>query len=127
MSYLDGVHYSTDQISGQDYIPLTYTAASWGGRHTLDAKNETMRQPQIKFKDHPVVLDKPLVKKETMVSSISSDEFFGISHENIIIILFVIFVIILAMQINIHMKLERLQMFNMFNMSKMSMLPSTTT
>jgi len=113
MSYLDGVHFSTDQISGQEYIPLTYSASDWNGRHTLNTIDETFKTSVNEYKEHPPVTEKPLRKKETLINEPVNWVKLEVSSDTIMLIIIIVFIIIISMQVNIQMKLNKLNLLSM--------------
>lgn len=64
MAYLDGINFSTDQVSGFDEPPLEFNASEWGDRNILTSMGEYPRARKIGSPDITgTVADVPLKKK----------------------------------------------------------------
>jgi hypothetical protein len=107
MSYLDGVHYGKDQVSGEDYVPLEFSSAEWdGGRKILASRNEYPPPRPVNYKQLQPVADVQLTKK--LIPPPGLVEYFSAVKSNVDFqfIIMMILLIMFAIQLRIMWQLE---------------------
>lgn len=109
MSYLDGIAFGTDQVSGSDHIPLEFNLAEWHDkRQILSSRGE---YPPVRGDVTP--RRNPIVETSSVKKLIPPAEKFsmpnGVTTVDIQTILIFVLVVIFAMQLRMMYQIEILR------------------